>query len=615
MAEQHHENLTAHPELKRREGTIFLGVFHIIQKANRVLLAPFAHHFKKRYHGKYRHAHFLYAIDLGLIFTLLALSGIAAWALFFRTTLADQITLTVEATPKGLTSGDRVTFTVFYENRSKEPLTNVDLGVRLPSHFEFLQSYPKSKDVPRLLYLDRLAPGDHGQAKITGIFWGDVGKPAIVFNTISFTEEKSGHKGIKFARNEFNVSRSVLEITPEFPEQGVGGQAINFNLKYRNSTDRILPRVHVIPEWPSGFHLTSSIPSLTDGRFEVGDLAANTSGAIAVSGRLPGGNEKINFAFRSTFEIEDDELSAGTTSASLALIPQPLSLSATLEGASETVVTPGAELVAKVSYENKSNRPLENAKIGITIESRFASQNTIYIDEKTVPALTYLEPQAHGSVTIPFKLLAAIAPPPSGTPATNLSLIIRPIGRATLVDKATVAIESLGPELTRKIQTPFVITTLARYWTTEGDQIGRGPIPPIAGATTKYWIFWQLSPTTSAIDHVGVTATLPDGVTFAGPSNVTVGEAIKWFPDSHVVQWSIPHLDATLGTGQVITGRFEVSLTPTAAQIGTIPLILGVTEATADDTFANTSLSDEAPAITTTLPTDRRAAGRGTVQP
>lgn len=611
---EHQNNLTKHPELKRREGTIFLGVFHILRKANNALLVPFKNHFKKRYHGKYRHARVLYAIDLGLVALLIALAGLTIWTFFFRSTLADQITLTVEATPRELISGERVTYTVFYENRSKETLTNVNLGIRLPAHFQFLQSYPKSKDIPRLLFLDQLAPGDHGQAKITGIFWGAVGTPAIIFNTLSFTEEKNVQRGIKFARTEFPVTRSIFEVSPNFPEQGVGGQTLNFNLHYRNSADRDLTNVHIIPDWPVGFRFSGSVPPLSDGRWKIGDLVAQQEGLITVTGNLPTGNNKIDFSFRSTNEIEEDELKAGTTKTTLALIPQPFSLSATLLGSPETIVKPGTELIANVAYENKGNRPLENAKIGITVDSRFVSPNTIMTDEKTVPALSRLEPGAHGTVSIPFKLLSNISPLPNDLPSKNFILTIHPIGQAAMTNGATVAIESIGPELTRRIETPFIITTAAHYWTTEGDQIGRGPMPPIVGSTTKYWIFWKISPTTNDTDHISVTAVLPDGVTFAGPSNVTVGNPVKWYPDSQVVQWSIDHLDATLGTGQVITGRFEVALTPTADQVGKTPVLLGTTEVTATDAFTNTSLSTQAPAITTLLPTDRRAVGKGVVQ-
>ena len=47
------------------------------------------------------------------------------------------------------------------------------------------------------------------------------------------------------------------------------------------------------------------------------------------------------------------------------------------------------------------------------------------------------------------------------------------------------------------VATEVAMQNSIRYYTEEGDQLGRGPLPPQVGETTKYWVFVQITNTTN----------------------------------------------------------------------------------------------------------------------
>ncbi len=606
--------MTKEPGLARRKGTIFIGTLNIIGEPTRLLWKPIQKHFERKYLGKYRHAKKLFIFDLVLLATLLALAAIAAWALFFRVTLADKMTLTVEATPTEIVSGNQVTFTVFYENRSEETISNVDLTVLLPPHFEFLRSFPKDYN-PRTsaVFLGTLAPGAHGQAKVTGILWGEVGKPTIVVGSLNFLSEKN-QRHVKFVRTEIPVAHSVLVLSLELPSRIVAGQLIPFTLTFENTGPRDIPELSLAPQWPDGTTFVASEPPLREGQWRIGALASGASGRLTGAARLSSTKEAArSIGFLPLVTLLGDTLAQSPVREERTLIPEPLTLHATIEGAADTTVKPGADLTVIVAYENTGAVALENAAIGIEAQSSFVTNERLLIDAAANPALASLLPRATGTIRVPLKLIAR----PGGAgnePQKNLLLEVTPIARYTLPDGIPVTVETQGATLTRRIETPLDLVATARYWTPEGDQIGRGPMPPVADETTKYWVFWQLLGTTNDLEHVQFQTTLPPNVEWTSRSNVTIGSPVVWNADTRAVTWTIDQLDATWGTGQVVTARFEVALTPTDGQVGTSPHLIGTTQATGRDLFTETNISTTAVPLTTSLGTDRRAAGKGVVQ-
>lgn len=604
--------LTKHPELAHRRGTVFVGVLRIITLANRLIIRPLARHFRRRYAGRYRHARTLFAFDMVLLTTIAVLVILAVYFTFLRPSIADKISLRSETAPTEITSGKELTFTIFYENRSKVMLTNVDLVVRLPPHFQFLRSFPKEfSSRTSSLFLEKLEPGAKGQAKVTGVFWGEVGGTTPLYTMLTFIDEKTSRRGVKFMRSEFRVAHSVLQMSLELPERLVAGQSIPFTLHYRNSGAYELPLVSFAPDWPQGSGVIDTVvpPDFSGGKWLVGALAPGAEGAVTGQGRVDTyEGDRITLSFRSAIELGDDEFGQGRVALERPLVSQPLKVELSLDDASAAFVKPGETIKARIAYVNTSDLPIHDAEISLDTATPFTAP---YVLPDPV-AVGRLEGGARGTTLLTFRLYERIESPPE--PAKNFILAITPVARGFLSDGVPIALEVRGPELRRKIETMFGFRAVARYWTAEGDQIGRGPIPPVANETTKYWVFWTLEPTSNDLEHLEFSMRLPENVEWTGRSNVTVGSPLAWNGERRTVTWTTDQLPATLGTGTIVSARFEVALTPTFDQIGHIPTLTHTTRLTGRDLFTETDLEVSAPPMTTNLETDRRARGKAVVE-
>ncbi|MBI4281023.1 hypothetical protein HY628_02390 [Candidatus Uhrbacteria bacterium] len=604
--------LTERPALARRPGNIFIGTVNIFTTPSRLLKQTMEKQFSRRYAGKYRHARLLFFIDLALLGMIVALTALAAWVFFFRSTLADQIALSVKLDRPELVSGERVTFTFFYEHTGREPFKDADLTIRLPAFFELKDSFPEFDSRRQSIFIGDLAPGFRGQAKVSGIFWGEVGSSVSLYSSLSFRSEDDKREAA-FHRQDFLINRSTLQLTAEAPDRLVAGQAITITLRYAQNGSLPFPDVRITPIWPDGFRFISSEPALKDGHWQLGELASEARGAISISGFLPQKPSPIVFRFIPLVRLQEQTLSQGTTALEGNMIPQPLSVEASVEGFKDGVLAPGDSVTIHLSYANQSSLPLEDVFFGAELESPLAGINSFFFQPEKGSPPDRLEPGETGRLSQTFSL---ISQPSKRDPqfANRLALMVKPFARYTLTDGLPLRLETQGPELRLLIRTPFEASVSGRYWTTQNEQIGRGPLPPMAGETTKYWIFWQLAPTWNDLEHLEFRARLPANVTFGARSNVTVGSPLIWNPADRTISWTIDQLEATVASGQIVSGRFEVALTPSADQINTAPALVGETAVSGRDKSTGTDLQATLPGLTTAISGDPRASAKAVVK-
>ena len=164
------------------------------------------------------------------------------------------------------------------------------------------------------------------------------------------------------------------------------------------------------------------------------------------------------------------------------------------------------------------------------------------------------------------------------------------------------------------IATKLGLEGAALYFTKDGDQLGVGPLPPKAGQTTKYRVFLTITTTTGEVDNAQLEAYLPSNVEWTGRASVTAGEALDHFPSTGRVRWTIGRLPANAdGTGTRIGASFEVAVTPGESDIGSVPTLLKSIKVFGSDVTTGLKLNATAENISTDLPYDRRALGKGTV--
>ncbi len=526
----------------------------------------------------------------------------------------DLIVIDASVAPSEVITGGSSTLTFRYENESDEMVSGTRLTFTLPEHFalEELQS-DDAELVGELTFdLGDINPDQYGYVHVRGTMFGDVGGEQVFTTTFSYTYG-DGVQDVKMREHSFSPSASTLALELSVPEHLFGYQEIDGTITYENTGDIDFPDVYIQPQWPEGFTLLKSDPELQNDGFHLTPVAAGEEGVITFTGRL-GGETENTFTFTPTFEFADSSYQQEVLTANVQILPSPLLISHSM---TEETLIPGENMTFNIAYENQSDLyDLDEVTIRLSADPLIFSTSDLegvryedgfYLVE---PSIENLAIGDSGTLEVSLPVRSSL----SGITLSSASEILVTTECSAEIhltlDEKSVETSAFGSAQEIRLTTPAALQSLGRYWASTGDQLGRGPIPPIAGETTKYWIFWSLSGTTNTLTDIRFEAELGEGVNLTGRQSVSVGSSVEQ-EDGSVI-WSVGEVGPTLPSGSPVIGAaFEISITPTEADIGTTPALLEQTLLTARDTFTGSFISKSANAITTSLPSDDIASTYG----
>ena len=164
-------------------------------------------------------------------------------------------------------------------------------------------------------------------------------------------------------------------------------------------------------------------------------------------------------------------------------------------------------------------------------------------------------------------------------------------------DKITDPTQEEKPEPTKPKTTNIELKSFARYYTSEGEQLGIGPIPPVVGEPTNYWIFISIGNFNHDLENVEISATLPSNVSSTGDSSVTWGNNIEIVENK--ISWELG--DLKIENEELIAAAFEVEIIPTDDQIGSATNLLEDISITATDLVTKKEITKHNPVITTNI--------------
>ncbi len=151
-------------------------------------------------------------------------------------------------------------------------------------------------------------------------------------------------------------------------------------------------------------------------------------------------------------------------------------------------------------------------------------------------------------------------------------------------------------------------SAVAYYNSPQGDQLGSGPIPPIIGIPTNYWIFFEVK-SSGDFRNLVFSGRLPKGVELTERRSVLAGD-FKYNAASRQVVWTVPELKNQSDSYRV---GFEVQFTPGLNQVGKVADLITAIKYYAQDSLIyeenSASLSD----LDTNLTFDRINKGQGEI--
>jgi hypothetical protein len=534
----------------------------------------FHKHYHRRYHGIYQHAKQLFVFDMGLLAFTLFLFGLSLYLLLWKPGVSNLVDVSLSLGAERIRSGDNVHLVVHYKNNSKIKLTNAYLALRLPPGFVLDSSRsPSFNTTTNSFALADLPPGADSNADVYGKLWTNVGVENTITATLSFKQENSKFTEQSVGVYHLNLAGSVLSGKFEATSTAFAGHELTalFTLN-NNGSDTATPLVIFV----NGLKTMDGV-TLPPGS------STSTSSTVATP------DQTTDYPIQTEVKIllNGSYFTQILTKNIVKVLKPEISINVKFVG-KDNYADPGSLLPVEVTWKNNDNTEFNDQKIRLNLthgivdmvatakENRLETDgDDLLIDKKTRTQLANGKAGAGESFTINLRLLPTFTNKEDGI----TKLTIKPYfegGASTIA--GTFAIE--GSSANIRLPAEVAVTTAARYFTDEGDQLGRGPLPPTVGKTTKYWIFATLNNKTNALKGGKFIFTLAPGVTFTGKQSVSIGPELEYNESVKNVSWNY---DGSVPADSESGIFFEVAINPTSEQVGTQPVLVSGVEFDSED--------------------------------
>lgn len=561
-------------------------------------------HYEKHYKARYQErAHLVFLLDAILVLAALGLLGLGCYFRWFYHPLRDDFNMSL-VTKSEVIAGRETTFEVRIINGGKTDLQSGRLKVYLPEMF-VPKEVPDTYDVAsRSILIDTLPTKASAAYAFRGTVFGAAGSANIYVHFTARTDD--GRSDEKLLTGTLGWEKNAIETRFELPETVVPGQSLAFKLRVKNGTDFNFDRVVVTPKWPTEvFTLQNATPPLYRGAIALGRLEAGEETTIGFSGRFVSLLSSTFFNANVSGVLNGKSLALSLGSEDVRMTDAGLRLWSIFEGEEPAFVKPGQEVPVIVRYHNNGAQTIKNLKLEIAADARTIAG----MRWETSNVIDVLAPDEIGERKVFVRVLDVVS-----QYAVNPLLRVTPQATFSIAQPRVDNVPMIGITIDTKISGAALLRTNARFYTGEGDQIGRGPLPPQVGKTTRYWVFASLETGGSSVQNGAATFRLPLGVAWTGRAAVTSGDELALEGDRLV--WRLGTLPAHAGIlAASPSASFELAITPTVGQVGTTPLLLSESVFTGQDSWTGIDVSSVQPGITTQLPGDPGVKGRSLVKP
>ncbi len=564
-------------------------------------------HAKNHYHRHYKtryqeRAHLVFLLDVVLVSIALFMLGLGLFFRWFYHPLRDDFKMSL-LTEQTITAGKETTFTVRIINGGVTDLHGAKLAVHLPDAFVPAEMPPRFDAEEGRIAIGDMPAHISNEYRFRGTLLGPA-READVYVHFTATND-AGTSDEKLTKGVLHWQENTIVTRIEAPDAVVPGQTATFAIRVKNGSAFSFETATIVPTWPKDFRLQNATPPVYRGAIALGRLDAGEEIVVKFSGRFTGISDLLHFsaALNGVLNGHAFALSEATTDVRMASVD--VNVEAVFPDGATSFVRPGQEVAVTVRYRNEGKQTVKNMTLAIAPDA-----NTLgAVRWETSARIDALAAGEAGERKAFVRVKDAVS-----------RYVVNPMFRA--VPQATFSIDDpkitdaqiAGTAVETKIAGTAKLRAVARYYTSDGDQLGRGPLPPRVGKTTRYWIFASLE--TGGAETSGGVATfrLPGGVAWTGRSTVTAGQDLSLEGDRLV--WHIGTTSAHAGLlSEAPSASFEVSLTPDSAHVGTAPFLLAEASYMGEDAWTGEALTSSQAGLTTQLPGDPAVAGRTVVKP
>lgn len=506
--------------------------------------------------------------------------------------------------PQAVQAGQEIKYLVKFKNNGQVRLEEAKLVFEYPENI-----LPLERETQRITQeLEDIYPGEERTVEFKGRAFGKEGD--VLEGETFLTYRPKNLKASYESKTTFSTQISSVPLTFEFdlPLKAETGEDLNFSLNYFSNIDYVLENLRARIQYPNGFTFVYSKPqSLDETEFLLPSLYQVDGGRINIQGRVDGraGEKKV---FRAQLGVVIDERFVVLTESSQAVeMAEPsFYVSQFINGSQSYTATVGEMLHYEVFFKNIGKKPIQKKFLFVKLEGDFfdlsslnsdqgefgTGDNTILFDWKNVSDLRFLDADEEGKVEFWVKVKES----------TGGGRIRNPL----LKNVVTIG----GTEKVFEAKINAKIYLAQKVYFQEEVFGNKGPLPPRAGTSTSYTVFWQIENSWNTLENVKVRSILPSNVKPTG--NIFPEDAkLTYDSSSRELVWTVGNLEPFQGSGDEVplTLAFQIELTPNESQRDKTALLIEEAEISGQDIFTSELVSEKAIKVDTSLPDDETVTG------
>lgn len=571
--------------------------------------------------------------------------GLFAW--FYVGTRGQEVRITIQGREE-VESGEIITIPVVFRNITSVTLKDVELVVLLPEGSMARGGSADIFTVPRVMEkIDDVGAGEERIFEIPVRMFGYEGEEKTVEATLRYRPENLRAEFLARETKTFKVARVPLNLTWEIPANLSRGQTFEIKVRYVSDAAASYEQMTFRVQYPPGFSFISADPK-PDGEnalWNVGTIERGKENIITIRGTISGEEGEVK-TFVGGLGVYDFKTKAWKAWREVAvethIAVTPLAVQGFLGGVRERTVNPGEQLNVSVQYRNNTPYTIRNVSVRAFLEAESlvrpnlasgllagdpkAAQDVLDFGSFLIRGGGVFDALTRSVVWGPAASegLREVSPGQNGT--FELSVRVREqsvirsekdknigIRLRTHIDAAGSPDELRGTDLSSQDSLVFKLRTktagAARSVYHVSPIPNSGPLPPRVGKKTSYAIMFELQNFTNDLENFEIRAFLPPNVVW---ENVMYPKDMRITHDasSGQIRWTIGTLRAGIGVlGPSLTGAFQVSVTPSEADVGRPLLLMQEARASAFDVFVKEDHREEFEAVSTELRSDSGSNG------
>ncbi len=490
-----------------------------------------------------------------------------------------------------VTSGGKADYLVKFENKTPQALTDIRLSFFYPKDAVVIREGEQvSSPLTEEVKIERIEPGGAGQYKFSAYLVGGRGEVKKATARLIFTPEEIRSSFEKEADAATTINALDVALTLVAPPNAVSGQAISYLLDYRNESSKDLTNLTLKFVYPDGFTPTRFNPSPASGNatWLIKQVKPGEGNRIVIDGLLKGA-ERENKSIVAFLQREIDgvaidyEKATSATTISTPLLSTDISVNNKPNG---YIAQLGEQLNYQIKFINNSEVDLAGLTISAKLDGTMfdlnslrtsgffdAGARTVSWNASSSALLNRLAPGQYGAVDFTVNLKNTF--PTSGLGAKDLVAKVGVKAETFTIPPGYFSDSLMAQtESITKIKSLPGFEQLAQY--SAGGLDGNGPVPPRSGQKTVYTIVWRLSNTAGDILKTVMKGVLPVGVEWENNARVSGQQSLPSFKSaSREIVWDVGVVPSGTGsTAPKYETVFQISITPSSAQAGTIPTLI-----------------------------------------